>query len=102
MMTANQLYKTSGSDLAFKEWLKREQLKGNLNVEEKKEFLNAGGNPRQVPTDAELLAEAEEALQVQLAQSAEESKAKFRRGILVGILVGVAGKVIFDKFYKKA
>lgn len=102
MMTANQLYKTSGSDLAFKEWLKREQLKGNLNVEEKKEFLNAGGNPRQVPTDAELLAEAEEALQVQLAQSAEENTAKFRRGILVGILVGVAGKVIFDKFYKKA
>ena len=102
MMTANQLYKSSGSELTFKEWLKREQIKGNLNVEEKKEFLNAGGNPRQVPTDAELLEEAERALQVQLAQSEEENRAKFRRGILIGIVIGVAGKVIFDKFYKKA
>ena len=48
MMTANQLYKASGSELAFKEWLKREQIKGNLKVEEKKEFLNAGGNARDV------------------------------------------------------
>ena len=47
MESANQLYKSSGSKLAFKEWLKREQLKGKLEVHEDK-YLNAnvdGGTP---------------------------------------------------------
>ena len=42
MESANQLYKSSGSKLAFKEWLKREQLKGKLEVHEDK-YLNANG-----------------------------------------------------------
>ena len=45
MSSANQLYKSSGSTLPFKEWLKREQLKGSLKVE-KKEFVNATGVSR--------------------------------------------------------
>jgi len=94
MMTANQLYKTSGSDLAFKEWLKREQLKGNLNVEEKKEFLNAGGNARDIVPMPE---EGEDSEIIFIA----EKKKVLRNGLLMGIVIGVAGKVIFDKFYKK-
>ena len=40
MTSANQMFKESGSNLPFKEWLKREQLKGKLAVHEDK-FLNA-------------------------------------------------------------
>ena len=40
MTSANQMFKDSGSNLPFKEWLKREQLKGKLAVHEDK-FLNA-------------------------------------------------------------
>ena len=57
MTSANQLYKASGSELGFKEWLKREQLKGALNKSDsKKEFVNATGTVKEVLTDAELLA----------------------------------------------
>lgn len=53
MYSANQLYKNSGSELTFKEWLKREQLKGTLQKEQpvkvepkpvKEKFLNADGD----------------------------------------------------------
>ena len=43
MSSANKLYKTSGSDLPFKEWLRREQLKGNLDVHHDS-FLNMRGS----------------------------------------------------------
>ena len=43
MISANKQYKESGSNLPFKEWLKREQLKGNLEVHKDK-FLNADGD----------------------------------------------------------
>tara|TARA_R100001244_G_scaffold132247_1_gene107689 strand:+ start:635 stop:865 length:231 start_codon:yes stop_codon:yes gene_type:complete len=43
MTSANQLYKESGAELPFKEWLKREQLRGKLDVHED-HFLNAGGD----------------------------------------------------------
>ena len=42
MQSANQLYKESGSELNFKEWLRREQLKGKLEVHQDK-FLNIDG-----------------------------------------------------------
>ena len=43
MSSANKLYKTSGSDLPFKEWLRREQLKGKLDVHNDT-FLNMVGS----------------------------------------------------------
>jgi hypothetical protein len=43
MVSANKLYKQSGTDLPFKEWLKREQLRGKLDVHED-QFLNADGD----------------------------------------------------------
>lgn len=102
MTSANQLYKASGSELGFKEWLKREQLKGALmKSNSKKEFVNATGTGKEVLTDAELLEEAEEALKVLLKKSEEQQKAKFRRGVLIGVVVGVAAKFAFDKYYKK-
>lgn len=45
MTSANQMFKDSGSNLPFKEWLKREQLKGKLAVHEDK-FLNASAYSR--------------------------------------------------------
>lgn len=95
MTSANQLYKNSGSTLPFKEWLKREQLKGNLKAE-KKEFVNATGATRSDVEDQEAYAQ-----QVLLATKDNEYKKSFRKGVLVGIVVGVVGKVLFDKFYKK-
>tara|TARA_R100000742_G_C4181590_1_gene16538 strand:- start:199 stop:528 length:330 start_codon:yes stop_codon:yes gene_type:complete len=43
MSSANKLYKTSGSELPFKEWLRREQLKGKLDVHNDT-FLNMIGS----------------------------------------------------------
>ena len=43
MSSANQVYKQSGTELPFKEWLKREQLRGKLDVHED-QFFNADGN----------------------------------------------------------
>jgi len=43
MTSANQTYKQSGSELPFKEWLKREQLRGKLDVHED-QFHNATGS----------------------------------------------------------
>jgi hypothetical protein len=42
MSSANQVYKQSGTELPFKEWLKREQLRGKLDVHED-QFFNADG-----------------------------------------------------------
>ena len=45
MVSANQMFKDANSNLPFKEWLKREQLKGKLAVHEDK-FLNASAYRR--------------------------------------------------------
>ena len=45
MTSANQMFKDANSNLPFKEWLKREQLKGKLAVHEDK-FLNASAYTR--------------------------------------------------------
>jgi len=42
-MSANQRYKQSGTTKSFKEWLKDEQIKGELEVHQKEDFINANG-----------------------------------------------------------
>ena len=96
MSSANQLYKASGSSLPFKEWLKREQLKGSLKVKEK-EFVNATGSTRSELAQEE---QAQLIMQQDLI-SDKEAKAKFRNGLLLGVVLGVVGKILFDKFYTR-
>ena len=81
-MTANQLYKSSGSELPFKEWLKREQLKGNLKVK-KETFVNANGDD-DVPTDLVL---AEDEIIINKKDLSEKLLMKFLVGVLVGVVV---------------
>jgi len=53
MLSANQVYKNSNTELPFKEWLKREQLKGKLDVHDN-DFLNADGDETYTGVDVEL------------------------------------------------
>ncbi len=50
-MTANQKYKNSGSNLTFKNWLKLEQTKGNL--EKREPMLYADGTKEKSITTKE-------------------------------------------------
>lgn len=50
-MTANQKYKSSGSNLPFKKWLKLEQMKGNL--ENREPMLYADGTQEKSLTTKE-------------------------------------------------
>ena len=42
MISANKIYKESKSKLPFKEWLKREQIKGTMEVHD--DYVNANGS----------------------------------------------------------
>lgn len=46
MISANKLWKQSGSNLTFKDWLEREKAKGEFipNIQAQEEFNNADGN----------------------------------------------------------
>lgn len=46
MVSANRLWKQSGSNLPFKDWLEREKAKGEFipNIQAQEEFNNADGN----------------------------------------------------------
>ena len=43
MISANQKFKQSGTTKSFKEWLADEQKKGELEVHNQQEFVNANG-----------------------------------------------------------
>jgi hypothetical protein len=52
MISANRLWKESGSNLPFKHWLEREKAKGEFipNIQAQEEFNNAdGGDEPQTP-----------------------------------------------------
>tara|TARA_R100000951_G_scaffold111482_1_gene110559 strand:+ start:26 stop:289 length:264 start_codon:yes stop_codon:yes gene_type:complete len=42
MISANKIYKESKSKLPFKEWLKREQIKGTMQIHNN--YVNANGS----------------------------------------------------------
>jgi len=46
MVSANRLWKQSGSNLPFKDWLEREKAKGEFipNIQAQEEFNNADGS----------------------------------------------------------
>jgi len=90
MSSANQLYKKSNSELPFKEWLKREQLKGALKDGSKKEFLNAVGDE---DADDDFQAAAQ---QISAAIDGER-RSIFIKGILVGAALGYGIKYYMDK-----
>lgn len=87
MMTANQLYKSSGSQLDFKEWLKREQLKGNLKVEGKKEFLNADGDSTATDTNDDIIP----------TMPTKEAKRNRNVAFVLGLALGFGIKYYMDK-----
>ena len=47
MISANKIYKESKSKLPFKEWLKREQIKGTMRVHDN--YVNANGEKKLPP-----------------------------------------------------
>ena len=87
MITANQLYKSSGTQLDFKEWLKREQLKGNLKVEEKKEFLNADGDSTATDASDGIIA----------MMPTKEAKRNRNVAFVIGLALGFGIKDDMDK-----
>lgn len=57
MLSANKLYKESGTTLSFKGWLEREKGKGKFipNVEAMDEFINADGDTSQGESEKSII-----------------------------------------------
>jgi hypothetical protein len=89
MLSANKLYKQSGSTLPFKDWLEREKAKGKFipNVEAMEEFYNADGTEEAPAETTEI-------------KKADVDKAQLTSKILrVGLIV-LLGYFVY-KNYKK-
>jgi hypothetical protein len=89
MLSANKLYKQSGSTLAFKDWLEREKAKGKFipNVEAMEEFYNADGTEEAPAETTEI-------------KKADVDKAQMTSKVLrVGLIV-LLGYLVY-KNYKK-
>ena len=84
MTSANKSYKESKSSLPFKEWLKREQIKGNLKVHDT--FVNANGSQEDTKSAPE--------------KTCESSCTPMWIPALVGIAIGSAAVYVLLK--KKA
>jgi hypothetical protein len=81
MLSANKLYKESGTTLSFKEWLEREKGKGKFipNVEAMEEFINADGGTS-----------GESSEQAEITAKSVENKQMFTSVARVGLLVVLA------------
>jgi len=89
MLSANKLYKQSGSTLPFKDWLEREKAKGKFipNVEAMEEFYNADGTEEAPAETTEI-------------KKADVDKAQMTSKVLrVGLIV-LLGYLVY-KNYKK-
>lgn len=88
MLSANAMYKQSGSTLSFKDWLEREKSKGKFipNIQAQMEFENADGG--------------------QTAQEDIKGAGNLEIGSIIGknlliTLVIVAGGLLVYRYYKK-
>lgn len=81
MLSANKLYKESGTTLSFKEWLEREKAKGKFipNVEAMEEFVNADGG-----------ASEESSEKPEITAKSVENKQMFGSIARVGLIVVLA------------
>ena len=102
--SANQLYKNSGSNLNFKEWLRREQLKGKLEVHQDK-FLNIDGDGSE--TESPISQESfEDAYLEKICSSSEEDAKKIlkdtkKKIVLYSLVIGVVGGMLISKYVFK-
>ena len=87
MSSANQLYKKSGSNLGFKEWLRREQLKGSLDVHQDS-YMNMVGDNDILPVDNS---------NVIVATKDDQ----YRTIMFKGIVVGLVGGFLISKYIIK-
>ena len=83
METANQLYKSSQSPLPFKEWLKREQIKGKLETHQK-QYINANGDD-----------------DVQVTSDIQPNDDKSKHKFLFGLALGIGATLLIQKLLKK-
>jgi len=88
MLSANAMYKQSGSTLSFKDWLEREKNKGKFipNIQAQMEFENADGS--------------------KTAQEDIKGAGQLEIGSIIGknlliTLAIVAGGILAYKYYKK-
>ena len=107
MQSANQLYKESGSELNFKEWLRREQLKGKLEVHQDK-FLNIDGEGEFLPTDLVDLPQTnfEDAYLDKICSSSEEDAKRIlkdtkKKIVLYSLVIGVVSGMLISKYVFK-
>jgi hypothetical protein len=91
MISANRLWKESGSNLPFKDWLEREKAKGEFipNIQAQEEFNNADGGDEPQPPQGNPL------------------KGKLETGSIIGKNLLIIGALaigvyfIYKTYYKK-
>jgi hypothetical protein len=89
MLSANAMYKQSGSTLSFKDWLEREKSKGKFipNIQAQMEFENADGAEQTAQQDLK------DAGQLQVGSIVGKN-------LLISLAI-VAGGILIYKYYKK-
>ena len=92
MISANKLYKESASDLPFKEWLRREQLKGNLDIHQDN-YLNMDG------VDDNQTEVVEDVIEYSMPPMMPVKEAKRNRNF--ALVIGVVGGMLISKYLFK-
>ena len=92
MISANKLYKESVSNLPFKEWLRREQLKGNLDIHQDN-YLNMVGEDDALPENDQ---DVQEDLMPPMMSVKEAN-----RNRNFALVIGVVGGMLISKYLFK-